>query len=144
MSADDCGDAPSSLTSVEPEAGGRGPVGDGVAGRADQPLAAVVGGEHDTRHADDGEAGQGQDDARRYPHAGRAAPPDLPEAGRLFWGLAELLLRALALLRLAPRIAAGIRVLRDPEHQVVEPNAQVSRLLGDERGGRHAGLGVDL
>ncbi len=76
--------------------------------------------------------------------AGRAAPPGLPEAGRLFWGLAELLLRALALLRPAPRTAAGIRVLRDPKHQVVKSNAQIGRLLGDERGGRHAGLSVDL
>src|SRR5215475_5479355 len=72
------------------------------------------------------------------------AGPDLAGAGRLFTGLAELLLRALALPRPAPRTAAGIRVLRDPEHQVVEPNTQVSRLLGDERSGRHAGLSVDL
>ncbi len=72
------------------------------------------------------------------------AGPDLAESGRLFTGLAELLLRALAFARPAPRTAAGIRVLRDPEHQIVEPNTQVSRLLGDERSGGHSGLSVDL
>ena len=43
-----------------------------------------------------------------------------------------------------PRTTAGIRVLRDPKHQIIEPNAEVSRLLGGERGGRHSGLGVHL
>src|SRR5579862_9527009 len=43
-----------------------------------------------------------------------------------------------------PRTAAGIRVLRDPKHQSVEIHALQRRLLWDERGGRHAGLGIDL
>src|SRR5580704_1654821 len=72
-----------------------------------------------------------------------AAPPFAGRGGDLR-GLAELLLRALALLRPAPRIAAGIRVLRDPEHQLVEPHTQVSRLLWHERGGCHSRLCVHL
>ena len=62
----------------------------------------------------------------------RSPAPDFSGAGRLLTGL-ELLLRALTLLRPAPRNAAGIRVLRDPKHQVVEPNAEVSRLLWREQ-----------
>src|SRR5512141_2080628 len=49
-----------------------------------------------------------------------------------------------ALTREPPRTAPGIRVLRDPQHQTVEIHALLRRLLGDERSGRHAGLGVHL
>src|SRR6185437_1353858 len=43
-----------------------------------------------------------------------------------------------------PRTAAGIRILRDPQHQSVEIHALQRRLLWNERSGRHAGLGVHL
>src|SRR5580658_6679059 len=72
-----------------------------------------------------------------------AAPPSAGRGGDLR-GLAELLLRTLALLRPVPRIAAGIRVLRDPEHQLVEPHTQMRRLRRHERGGRHSRLCVHL
>src|SRR5665213_3687910 len=52
--------------------------------------------------------------------------------------------RGFASTRDPPRTAAGIRVLRDPKHQTIEIHALLGRLLGDERSGRHAGLGVHL
>ena len=47
---------------------------------------------------------------------GVVAAAALAEAARLLLGPAELLLRALALPRPAPRTTAGIRVLRDPKY----------------------------
>src|SRR5689334_12392466 len=75
---------------------------------------------------------------------GVAAAPALGAAARCLLGLAELLLRALALPRPAPRNTAGIRVLRDPKHKVIEPNAEVSRLLWSQRSRRHSRLCVHL
>ena len=54
------------------------------------------------------------------------------------------MVRGLAAPRRPPRNAAGIPVLRDPKHQLVEPQPRVRRLLRDQGGGRHAGLSVDL
>ena len=54
------------------------------------------------------------------------------------------LARGFAGLTAPPRNAAAIGVLHNPTHQIFKPNAEVSRLLWDERSGGHTGLGVDL
>src|SRR5512147_2657947 len=78
------------------------------------------------------------------PREGDGLPAPRPGDDRPRAGAAATLARGLASARRAPRTAAGICILRDPRHQLIEPNTGMGRLLGNERSRRHAGLRVHL
>ena len=146
-----CGEAPCDVDGLQPEARGgrtgrrrRAPIG------CDQALAAVAGGQRRRRApatSDGAGAGQATSRGRGRCAARRAARRRAarPWRAALRVGLGGALARGLRLLRARPPHRRGhTRPPRSKAPDRSKSTPSVRRLLGDERGGRHAGLGVDL